>query len=50
MSASEVISRPRDPNWKGRLPKGEDIDLTDIPEQDFRAPDVVRGKYREISF
>jgi hypothetical protein len=25
------------------------IDFSDIPEQDFSAPDVIRGRYRDLA-
>ena len=49
MSAEEAFARAS-VTWPRNFPKNDDeIDLTDIPEQDFSGPDVVRGKYRELA-
>ncbi len=50
MSAEEAFARAKTIDWPENFPKSDDeIDLSDIPEQDFSRPDAVRGRYRELA-
>lgn len=50
MSAEEAFARAKTIGWPENFPKSDDqIDLSDIPEQDFSGSDAVRGKYRELA-
>jgi len=50
MSAEEAFTQVQGADWGPNFPKNDDeIDVSDIPEQDFSGPDVVRGKYREFA-
>jgi hypothetical protein len=50
MSAEEAFARAKEADWGPNLPKSDDeIDYSDIPEQDWSGPDVVRGKYRALA-
>jgi len=49
-SAEEAFARSSASELPDDFPKSEDqIDLSDIPEQDFGQPDAVRGKYRDLA-
>lgn len=49
-SAERAFARAKGSRWPKNFPKSdEDINLSDIPEQDFSGPDIVRGKYRELA-
>ncbi len=50
MSAEEAFARAKDADWGPNLPRNDDeIDYSDIPEQDWSGPNVMRGKYRELA-
>lgn len=49
-SAEEAFARAENITWPANFPKNDDqIDLSDIPEQDFAGPDTVQGKYRDLA-
>lgn len=50
MSAEEAFVEAKTVDWGPNFPaRDENIDLSDIPEQDFTGPDIVRGKYRDLA-
>jgi len=49
-SAKEGFAHAKTVEWPENFPKSDDqIDLSDIPEQDWSGSDVVHGKYRELA-
>jgi hypothetical protein len=49
-SAEDAFAQAKVMDWPENFPTGDaEIDLSDIPEQDWSGPDVVRGRYRELA-
>jgi len=49
-SAEEGFAHANTLDWPKNFPRSDDqIDLSDIPEQDWSGPGVIRGKYRELA-
>jgi hypothetical protein len=49
MSAEDVFAKAKVTDWPENFPTDDaEIDLSDIPEQDWSGPDVVRGRYRDL--
>ncbi len=50
MSTEEAFAQAKVTDFAENFPTEDaHIDLSDIPEQDFSGPDVVRGRYRELA-
>ncbi len=49
-SAKDAFAQAKNVRLGPNFPRtDEEIDLSDIPIQDWSGPDVVRGKYRELA-
>jgi hypothetical protein len=50
MSAEDAFARAKQVSLGANFPKSdEDIDVDDIPIQDWSGPDVERGRYRKLA-